>query len=468
MNLARIIFSCLQGNILTPAISIAGMIKPFYNLWSFILSVFILIILIYFFTSFLYSILHSIIVKTDEEDDFSTLHWTLILIGVTVGVIAFHFLKSALHSLQVDFSGQYFRTITQKDSLYLILADMILATGILGTIANWIRIYQILIIKDITVRFQKLIHVLPYLSAFMTMTLLIVQWFFYSNNFNLLWYVFSFGIIYGLLIFFSYKDFLKMLQMRLSRSAEFEEVLSLRNIFILVTILLILAIVVTQVLICRTMSMAYGAVLLVTPFLVVTYLTPSKLFRYLKPYPRFTTTAARVLFFTRFTRKFIVFWTVITILLSTILSLGIFFEPGFKIPAKNLDLCAENVKLMGESMEQYMEQNKGYLPNHNDWLKESWILKIKENRKIKYIPSCPSGGKYQYKKWRNKKGVAIYEIRCSCGAHKRAHVEGFYPRYIRKKGLIKEELNSPKGKTTKPKNAKKVKQVKRDDNNAKN
>lgn len=442
MNLLYNIFNLYQSGACFPSISLAGMIRPFYSPASFIALGIILFVSTYVFTSLAYFLFRWILVKSDEEDDRSSLHWTIILMGVSAGVISFYFLRSSLHSLTVDATGDYYRIFTPHDNFFLIISDMLLATAIMGTTANWLRIFQILLIDDISERFKKLIDVLPYLSSFMTLGLLSVLWFFYSNYFGMICYFFSFTLIYGLLIYFSYQDFLKRLQMRLSRSAEFEEVLSRKNLFLITGIFLVIIIVVIYVML-HAFPLAYGGVLLILPFLIATYLTPGKLFRYLKPYPRFTTTAARILYFTRFTRKFLLFWVTIGVILSVILSLGIFTESGFKSPHKNAMQCADNVKLLGETMEQYMEQNSNYLPDSTLWKNGSWIAKIKEDRKLTYIPSCPSGGEYEYKKWRGANGKSIYEIRCRCGAHRRAHIDGFYPRYIRKKGLIEKAPNSP-------------------------
>ncbi len=457
MNLLYNIFNFYHSVICFPAVSVAGMIKPFYSSVNFIILGFILFISTYVFTSLAYFLFRWILVKSDEEDDHSSLHWTIILIGISAGVISFYFLKSSLHSLTVDSTGDFYRIFYPNNNIQKIISDFLLATAIMGTTANWLRIFQILIIEDISERFQKLIDVLPYLSSFMTLGLLTVLWFFYSNYFNMFNYFFLFGLIYSLLIYFSYQDFLKRLQMRLSRSAEYEEVLSKKNLVMFSGIFLVIIIVTIYVML-RSFPLAYGGVLLILPFLIATYLTPGKLFRYLKPYPRFTTTAARILYFTRFTRKFLLFWVTIGLILSVILSLGIFMESGFKSPYKNFSQCAENVRQLGETMEQYMEQNKNYLPDSSLWKNGSWIAKIKEDRKLTYIPSCPSGGVYEYKKWRGPNGKPLYEIHCSCGAHRRAHVDGFYPRYVRKKGLIEKAQNSS---IEQPKNHNKKKVVKK-------
>ena len=441
MNLLYNLLKLYDSTACFPAVSLAGMIKPFNNPASFIGLGIILFVATYFFTSLAYFLFRWILVKSDEDDDHSGLHWTIILMGISAAVISFYFLRSSLHSLTVDSTGDLYRLFTPRDNLFLIVSDILLATAIMGTTANWLRIFQILLIDDISDRFQKLIRVLPYLSSFMTLGLLTVLWFFYSNYFGMLQFIFSFALIYSLLIYFSYQDFLKRLQMRISRSAEFEENLSRKNIFLFTGILLVIIIVIIYVLL-HAFPLAYGGVLLLLPFLIATYLTPGKLFRYLKPYPRFTTDAARILYFTRFTRKFLLFWVTIGLILSVVLSFGIFVEPGFKSPDKNFNQCANNVKQLGETMEQYMEQNSNYLPDSSSWLNGSWIAKIKEDRKLTYIPSCPSGGVYEYRKWRGSDGKPLFEIRCSCSAHRRAHVDGFYPRYLRKKGLIEKAPNS--------------------------
>lgn len=441
MNLIINTFSLYQSAASLPAISIAGMIKPFYSPVSFITLGFILFVFAYVFTSIAYFLFRWILVRSDEDDDNSGLHWTVIFMGISVGVILFYFLKSSLHSLTVDATGDCYRIFTTGDNLYLIISDILLGTAIMGATACWLRVFQILLIDDISERFQKLIDVLPYLSSFMTLGLLTVLWYFYSNYIGMICYFFSFGLIYGSLIYFSHQDFLKRLRMRLSRSAEFEEVLSRKNVFLFTGILLVIIIVVIYVML-KALPLVYGGVLLILPFIVVTYLTPGKLFRYLKPYPRFTTTAARILYFTRFTRKFLLFWVTIGLIISIILSLGMFVESGFKSPYKNAAQCSDQIRQLGETMEQYMEQNNNYLPDSFSWKNGSWISKIKEGRKLTYIPSCPSGGIYEYKKWRNSDGRPVYEIRCSCSAHRRAHIDGFYPRYLRKKGLIEKPPNN--------------------------
>lgn len=452
MNLFYNIFNYYESTACFPATSLAGMIKPFYNPASFIALGFFLFIATYVFTSLAYFLFRWILVKSDEEDDHSGLHWTIILMGISAGVISFYFLRSSLHSLTVDSTGDFYRLFTPRDNLFLIFSDILLATAIMGVTANWLRIFQILLINDISERFRKLINVLPYLSSFMTLGLLTVLWFFYSNYFGMIYYFFIFCLIYGAIIYFSNQDFLKRLQMRISRSAEFEENLSKKNIFLFAGILMVIIIVIIYVLM-HAFPLAYGGVLLLLPFLIATYLTPGKLFRYLKPYPRFTTAAARILYFTRFTRKFLLFWVTIGLILSVVLSFDIFVEPGFKNPYKNFTQCAYNVKQLGETMEQYMEQNSNYLPDSFSWKDDSWISKIKEDRKLTYIPSCPSSGvHYEYKKWRGADGKPLYEIRCSCGAHRRAHIDGFYPRYLRKKGLIEKAQNSSMNYIKQPKN----------------
>jgi len=437
-------------HIFTPGLSISGLIKPFDSPGNFIIFGILLIVLIYVFTSLLYSALRKS-VSDVSNNDYGKVYFVILLFGIAFGILTYYVLRSSLHSLRIDPLGSYYYLLRSRSNLTVIVADILLATSVLGVTGGWIRIYQILLVDDIDRRFRKLVGLLPWLSIFITLGLLTFTWFFYSNVFPLHWYLFSFSIIYGIIIYFSYKDFLKILQMRMSQSYEFEEHFSLKTISIIVGTLLVILIALPNIFridkfaffvipimsVQRVLTFSYIFVLFFILWIISMYVTPGKLFRQLKLFPRFTETSARILFFTRYTRKYLLFWCIIFLLISFILTSEIMFDPGFSNPKKNVKKCKKNLKQIGEALEQCIEQSN-YLPDSKSWKKKAWLSKIKDNRKLKYVPYCPSGGVYEFKKWRDKKGRAMYEVRCSCGAHRRAYInENFYPRYVRKKGLIK-------------------------------
>ncbi|MCD4784136.1 MAG: hypothetical protein K8T10_09985 [Candidatus Eremiobacteraeota bacterium] len=426
------------------------MIRTFHGLGNFIIFGILLLVIIYVFTSVLYSTLRKSISK-ETDGEYGGVYFIILSFGITFGVLMYYILRSSFHSLRIDPMGSYYYLLGSRTTLPAIIADVLLATSVLVVTGCWIRIYQILLIEDIDRRFRKLVKLLPYLSIFMTLGLLTIIWFFYSNVFPFYWYFFSFFIIYGIILYFSHKDFLKVLQMRMSRSYEFEEHFSLKTISIIAGILLIILIALPNIFridkfaffvipimsVQRVLPFSYIFILFFVLWIVSMYITPGKIFRQLKVFSRFVETPARILFFTRFTRKFLFFWGVIFLFISFVLSSGIMFGPGFSNPYKNVKRCENNLRQIGEAMEQCIEQSH-YLPDSKAWIKKTWLSKIKDNRKLKYVPYCPSGGVYEFKKWRDKKGRAMYEIRCSCGAHRRAHIkDNFYPRYMRKKGLIK-------------------------------
>lgn len=434
----------------SPGFSISGLIKPFHSPGNFIIFGILLLVVIYVFTSILYSTLRKSVSKA-SEGEYGGVYFIILLFGVTFGVLIYYILRSSFHSLRIDPLCQYYYLLGSGITLPVIIADVLLATSVLGVTGCWIRIYQVLLVEDIDKRFRKLVKLLPYFSIFMTLGLLTGIWYFYSNVFPFYWYFFSFFIIYGIILYFSHKDFLRVLQMRMSRSYELEEHFSLKTISVIAGILLIILIALPNIFridkfaffvipimsIERVLPFSYIFILFFVPWIVSMYITPGKMFRQLKVFSRFAETPARILFFTRFTRKFLFFWGVIFLFISFVLASGIMFGPGFSNPYKNVRRCEKNLLQIGEALEQCIEQSH-YLPDSKAWKKKTWLSKIKDNRKLKYVPYCPSGGAYQLKKWRDKKGRAMYEIRCSCGAHRRAHIrENFYPRYVRKKGLIK-------------------------------
>ncbi|MCE1247531.1 MAG: hypothetical protein LWY06_12880 [Firmicutes bacterium] len=428
----------------------SSILRPFESLPHYLGFSFILLLILLFSTSFYYFFLRSALAKA-EDGDKSPVHYLVILFAVVTGLIFYFVARLGLHSLFVDPYGQSYYLICKDGNLSLMGADFFLVTASLGFAACWMRIFQIMLIDDISERFYAIIATLPYMSGFMLLGILSGLWFFFSNIFPLWWYVLSFTVIYGAVMYCSWTAFQKQLQLHLSRSTEYEENFSLKTLSILGAIILIIFIVLPHIL-YKTLPWFYILIQFVMLLLAVIFMTPGKLFRKLKNYSRYTNMTARVLNLARYFRQFLLFWAFVFIVFAFILSMGMFFEPGLSSPVKNFGRCANNVKMIGEALEGVMRATAGSnsqeklaaLPDSRSWEKGSWVYNLKTDRKLKIMPPCPSGGKYILRKWIDpKNGMVVFQVRCSQCAHTKAGVEDFYPRYDRNRGLIKKQENKP-------------------------
>jgi len=432
--------------------------RPFSSPLSFILAVLFAFAGIMLLTSTLYFIFHRLLKKQaaesdeDEPDDgepeevspsYDSIHIVIFLFGVLTAITGYFFIRSCLHSIKVDVNGDWMRIISPRYYGVTLTADVLLSVGLMGVAWGWTRFFQILLLCDIYSRYEKLVRVIPWFSAFLILSFLAGSWFFFSNFFPLWWYFLSFGLIFTVIYFFSLKDFRRRIKMHLSRSIEYEEELSLSTISVIGSLVMIILIVLPHLL-YGTLPHAY----ILAPFLFLwvhaMYMTPSKIFRQVKNFPRYNTVSSRLLNFTKYTRKYLLAWGVIVLLLAVFLGAGILFDPGFSDPYKNYKKCCENVKLIGQSLEQYMDENNGSLPDSAQWKGEIWLTRIENNKKLTHVPQCPSIGRqeqYLYRKWRNpaRKNRPEFLIRCTGGAHKRVGVDGLFPAYDRFKGLIKNQ-----------------------------
>lgn len=449
---------------------------PFRGPWNFIGGLFTAVVLIMVFTSLLYFFLHRYFLKDkrrsdssvdsvvgssgefsadssefkssgenededeeDSEDDSdysrrSSLQLTLIGLGSLGGLFFYLLLKGALHSISVDSFGAPMLLRRNFQDISGPLSDSLLALSVLGIAWGWTRIFQIFLIDDIFTRYRKLMGVVPVYSMCLTAAFLLCTWYFYSNVFPLAWFLFSFGIIYGLIFFFSMKDFMQRVKMQLSRSVEYEEQLSMKTVSIAGGVVLIMGIALPH-LIFRTLSFSYILGFFICLWIVSMYMTPGRVFRHIRLYPRYAETPARILNFARYTRKYMMIWFVIVSVYSFILGCGVILDPGFQNPKKNLATVVSALSQTGEALNQYMKENNNYLPSRADWLSGKWLQKLKE-KKIDRIPPCPRGGRFVYLKWRDDKGNVVFEIRTIGGYYRRAGCDESYPRFNRLQGIL--------------------------------
>jgi hypothetical protein len=444
----------ISGNIsnIMPGLSFIGFFNnlgPFSGPWQFAIFSVLSFVFIFLLTSTTYFSLHKVFVEkgeTEEEDEtakdaaaitnkeYDRIQIILTLSGALAGLLVFLIARFALHSIRVDFQGNWTDAFTKIICWQVILADCILAGGILVIAWGWTRLFQILLLDEIFNRFSKIVWVIPYISASMIITFMTGMWFFYSNIFPLWWYLFSFGIIYGLIYFFSLKDFKKHIKMHLSQSVEFEEELSLKTISIAGGVVLVIGIMLPH-LIFHTLSTSYIFSLFFALWLVSMYMTPGKIFRQVKLFPRFVQPGARILNFAKFTRKFLIIWAIILLSVGMCLGAGIVLDPGYKNPHANLRECIRNLRFLGENLEQYLKKNKNTFPSAGQWRSGNWLQKTIENDKI-IVPTCPSGGVYILRKKLNNKKKLTFEILCSCGAHRRAGLDRLFPRLDRHRQIL--------------------------------
>ncbi|MFP4497207.1 MAG: hypothetical protein ACLFQV_03255, partial [Vulcanimicrobiota bacterium] len=442
---------------------IIQLFQPFNSFYSFIFYFILAVFLIGLYTAGLYFALQDKFVKikdlTEEEMENQgetldlglleqekelverSMQIIIILFAIVGALTAFFYIKWGLHSIQVDARGEWIKLAYSDNQWKKLIVDTIIALGVFGICGGWGRFLQILLIEDINQRFQKTIKLVPYLSSFLIVSFMAGIWYFYSNIFPLGWYLFTFTIIYGLIFFFSMKDFSKRIMMHLSQSMEYEEDFSLKTISVIGGVLLVTAIIIFH-LIYKTLSTSYILAPFFILWLVSMYMTPGKLFKHIKVFPRYSLKSARLLNFVKYTRKYLLTWMVFIFILGLMLGMGIFFGPGYSNPQKNYQQCQKNVVLLGEAMEEYMIENNNYLPGSEVWKSGEWLQKVK-NRKFEFMPNCPSKGEYIYKKWRDEKNRPVYEIICTGSVHKRAGVKGDFPRYNRIEGLVKSSQPEP-------------------------
>ncbi len=409
-------------------------LAPFESLKGFISFVFLFFLFVLIVTSSLYFSLHKALEEEEDENSYSPLvHQIILLFSFLCGVLFYLFIDTALHSIKWSWNGTPL-VLSVKNMQNSLWADILLLTGILGFWGGWARVFQILIIEDISKRYKKLIKTVPFISAFMILTFLSATWFFYQDVFSFLWYFLSFGLIYFLIYFLSLKNYLEKIKMYITRTQEIEDGISLHFISVAIGGVLLTLIVIPH-LIFKTMPISYGLILFVFLWVVTIYMSCKKVFKQLRIFPRYATKEARLLSFARYTRRFLIAWFIISLILSFILGAPLLFDKGFSSPHKNLKKCEKNLKQIGEALEDYFEKYKA-LPNSSQWKDESWLSKVSEEKRMSFLPVCPSGGKYIYRKWRDKRGRPIFEIRCSCSSHVRSGVLGNYPKYRRFEGVV--------------------------------
>lgn len=423
--------------------------SPFTRAGNYVLFLVVSVFILFFITSMFYSVLRRILEKKNDEDSDSEYreyaeeeHWeevikkiqmAIFFFGVLGAITAYFLSYKALHSIKVDALGNPMRIHLPEYSPEILTADTLLTLGILGVFWAWTRLYQVLLIRNIMGRYRNLVRIIPLLSLFMILSFTVGLWYFYSNVFPLWWHVFSFGIIYGIIYFFGMKDFKAKLQSYLTSQIDYEDRYTLRSTSIGMGTILILGISIPLIT-YKTVPISYIFVLFFSVWLVSILMSTGKLFREVKIFPRISTASSRLLFFTHYTRKFFVAWLIILGIIGGVLGAAVVFDPGFADPYKNVSACGENLKKIGGALDKYMENNNNWLPGSSQWAKESWLLKTDGD--LKKMPKCPAGGKYVYKKWRDEEHRPVYEIRCSCSAHRRAGIKDTYPRYRRFEGII--------------------------------
>ncbi len=455
-------FPAYQGGFNT-----VGLFGPFSGPWQYLLGFLITGILIVLFTSGIYFALHRFFLHLQNGEDLDDespedrayepgssrrIQLCLILFACITGIVAYLMSRSAFHSIRVDPMGNWMELFRDPSSPLIPLADSFLALGIMGIVWGWTRFFQILLIDDIFTRYSRLVGTIPLYSASLILAFSLACWYFYSNIFPFYWYLFSFGLIYGFIYYFSLKDFKGRIRMHLNRTVDFEEHFSLKTISVVAGVILTVGIGIPHA-IYGTLPAGYIAALFVGLWVVSMYMTPGRVFRHIKIFPRYSSTSARMLNFARYTRKYLFVWFVILSIFSFILGAGIIFDPGFSNPGKNLTVTNGHLEALGRTMHQYMEQNTNFLPSRTAWLDGSWIRKVK-NPAVEEVPPCPFNQRWVYHKWRDENHRPVFEIRVLGAAHRRGGAGEGYPRYHRFLGLVKsqeefsarsaqEELNNP-------------------------
>lgn len=436
-------------------------LQPFADVRHFLAGALILFSLIVLTTSLFYFVLHRIFLKLDGEDgekgELKSLELSrpedapegaeaggdsrhgpvqavLVVFCAFWGILGYLVLRGSFHSMKADSFGQWVGIFYPGPGIASAAADTLLAAGIMGMAWGWTRFFQILLVDEIFARYEKLIQAIPSYSASIMTSFAIGVWYFYSNIFPLWWYVISFGSIYGLIYFFSLKDFRKRIKMHLTQSMEYEEELSLKTVSIVAGVVLILGISIPH-LIFHSIPVYQVIALYVCLWVVSMYMPPGRIFRQVKLYPRYTSAPARVLNFARYTRKYLLIWCLILTAISFVLGMGGMMDTGFRSPGRSLEKCCQEMSGLGVSLEQYLKEPGNKPPRWKQWKDGKWMQKP-DDQELVIMPSCPSGGVYVYRQWRPAKGQQMVEIRCTGGAHRRAAIPDNYPRFNSRKGIM--------------------------------
>jgi hypothetical protein len=401
-------------------------------------------------TSFLYFSLHDHLVEENDEEGYEiipdeiieengyspyrAIQLNLVLYAATAAVVIYILARSSLHSVNIDAWGMPTIFTRSQSHPEIFIADAILAIGIVGIVWSWFRFFQTLMISDIYKRFIILITIIPRFSGFLILTFATGLWYFHAEAFPLYWYIFSFGFIYSLIYFFTLRDFRLNTKKLLNEAIEYEQESSRSTVFVITGLLLLLGITFPHYLF-NTLHFS-SIILLFISFCVISfYMMPGKIFSQINIFAKYTKAGVRLLNFARYTRKYMLICFFILLIFGLIIGSGIFLDPGYGNPYKNVKTCTSNMEIIAKTLEQYMSEYNSALPTALQFGTGDWINKVTMDRQLDSLPECPSGGFYTFNKWLNRHGDPVYEIKCSHNTHIKAGVEGAYPRYERFKGI---------------------------------